>query len=142
MDFDYLHSGTKPADFKTRQGYSSGVGTVEVGTIKYPHDQLILVIGDEDAPQDLMDNSPAPDGADFAIGDTIAVEWVRVKEPDDSEEMIVKYANLSQLVQTGQLKEILPNSSQWYEGEPREKCCRQSFIAVAKKGFDKTPPQE
>ena len=111
-----LHLGTKPADFKTRQGYSPGVGTVEVGKIKYPHDQLILVIGDEDAPQDLMDNSPPPDDAAYAIGDTIAVEWVRVKAPDDSEEMIVNYANLSQLVQTGQLKEILPNSSQWYEG--------------------------
>ena len=57
-----------------------------------------MVIGDEDAPQDLMDNSPPPDGADFAIGDTIAVEWVRVKEPDDSEEMTINYANLSQLV--------------------------------------------
>ena len=108
-----LHTGTKPSDFKTKPN--------GVGTTKYPHDQLILVIGDEDAPQDLMDNGPPPDGADFAIGDTIAVEWVRVKESDDSEEMTINYANLSQLVQTGQLKEILPNSSQWYEGEVVDK---------------------
>ena len=44
-----------------------------------------------------------------------------MKVPDDSEEMIVNYANLSQLVQTGQLKEILPNSSQWYEGKVVDK---------------------
>ena len=53
-----LHSGTKPADFKTRQGYSSGVGTVEVGTIKYPHDQLIFHMHDKPKQIKLLGSFP------------------------------------------------------------------------------------
>jgi hypothetical protein len=64
-----LHSGKKPSDFKTD---ADGVSTVW-----YSHDQLQLNWADVDAPQALMDNTAPSGSGTFAVGDRIAVEWVR-----------------------------------------------------------------
>jgi hypothetical protein len=54
-----------------------------VSAIKYPHDQLILINADEDAPQNLMDNTAPSGSGDFQVGDRVAAEWIRLQEPDE-----------------------------------------------------------
>ena len=59
------------------------------------HDDLIRVIGDEDAPQDIMENQPPP--GDFVVGDRIRVAWKRVRLVGQRRDtQTVAYANLEQ----------------------------------------------
>ena len=99
-----------PANFKTRN-----VNGVLVSVNKFRHSQLILSIGDEEAPQDLMDNQPPAQA--LAVGDKVSVAWVRIVENDDTEQLTINYENLPARVANGQIKEIKANSEQWYDGE-------------------------
>ena len=108
-----VHSGKKPSDFKTRQAPD---GT-EVGTVKYPHDQLILVIGDEEAPQDLMEGQlPLPA---ISAGERIRVEWIRVRkantQTDDWE--LNEPARLQTWLSDKRLTAIRDGSEEWFEGD-------------------------
>jgi hypothetical protein len=85
--------------------------------------ELILINADEDAPQNLMDNTAPSGSGDFQVGDRVAVEWVRLQEPDEDspgdfvEFSSVNYANLPALVADGTYSALVPDSEQWFEGE-------------------------
>ena len=107
-----LHTGTKPSDFKTRRAPD---GT-EVSKNKYSHDQLIIVIGDQEAPQDLMEGQLPPPS--ISAGDNIRVEWIRVRKgntrSDDWE--INDPTRLQAWLSDKRLTAIREGSEQWFEG--------------------------
>ena len=120
-----LYSGTKPSDFKTRVGLN---GT-EVSRIKYSHDQLIRSIDDEDAPQQLMDNTPPPPG-NLQVGDRVAVAWDRVREAgQNADTQTILYANLPQRLASGQLSAIR-NDETWHEGEVTFRNTPQQWVRI------------
>ena len=116
-----LHSGKKPSDFKTD---ADGVSTVW-----YSHDQLQLNWADVDAPQALMDNTVlAPAG--LAVGDRVAVAWVRVRETGASvDTWTIVYANLPQRLASGQLEAIRDDET-WHEGDVAAKNVAQNWVRI------------
>ena len=104
-----LHTGTKPSDFKTK---ANGVGTT-----KYPHDQLILVIGDEDAPQDLMEGTLPP--PTVSIGDRIRVEWIQVRKANTRayDWEINEEPRLQKWLAENRLTAIREGSERWFNGK-------------------------
>ena len=116
-----LHSGKKPSDFKTD---ADGVSTVW-----YSHDQLQLNWADVDAPQALMENTVlAPAG--LAVGDRVAVAWVRVRETGASvDTWTIVYANLPQRLASGQLEAIRDDET-WHEGDVVAKNVAQNWVRI------------
>ena len=96
-----------PSDFKTRTDYQG----IKVSTNRFRHDDLIRVIGDEDAPQDMMENQPPP--GDFAVGDRIRVAWKRVRLVGQRRDtQTVAYAHLEQRTDIS----IVRSGERYYEG--------------------------
>lgn len=98
-----------PSDFKTRTDYQG----IKVSVNRFRHSDLQRVIGDEPAPQNLMDNQPPPDER-WRRGDRIRVAWVRVRlQGQQQDDWTVVYGNLEA---RDDIAEIKWDTTRWFDG--------------------------
>jgi hypothetical protein len=101
-----------PSDFKTRRDYQG----VLVSVNRFRHSDLNRVIGDEDAPQAMMDNDVPPEQR-WRRGDRLRVAWTRIRLVGANQDTLtVVYANLGD---RDDIEEVKFDTTRWANGTVR-----------------------